>query len=408
MATKKLYDIDAYQTSFEAEVLSCEAEEGKWAVILDATCFFPEEGGQTPDRGWLIAADADGSDIGCSQNAGSANETDDRRIQVLDVQIRRDGTIVHTTDAPLTVGSRVCGEIDWKRRFYNMQQHTGEHIFSGLAYKRFGYHNVGFHLSNQIVTMDFDGTFTEEELAEMELAVNEAIVENVPVHTGYPTAEELERMEYRSKIDIDGAVRIVEVEGYDICACCAPHVHRTGEIGMFKIQSAQSYKGGVRISFLCGFRALAEYQNKSRILAELSGILTTNQEQLAENVSKLKAQTQSMKNQLNMANQTIMEYKLGEIDVTQADVLLFEKELETPVIRHTVNKLVEAHEGICGVFVGDDSTGYQFIIGSRTADCREIAAMMREKLGARGGGSAQMIQGSVQAEATAVEAVFRS
>ena len=373
MATKKLYDIDAYATSFEARVESCEKTGQGYMVILDQTLFFPEEGGQTPDKGKING------------------------IEVLDVQIKGD-VITHFLGEVLEVGATVKGEIDWEHRFSNMQQHSGEHIFSGTAYQKYGYRNVGFHLSDQIVTMDFDHPFTEEQLNEMEWVVNEAIVANVEVITGYPSKEELSQMEYRSKIDFDEGVRIVEIKGYDVCACCAPHVHRTGEIGIFKIQSAQNYKGGMRISFLCGFRALEEYRNKSKVITELTGILTTNQEQLAENVLKLKNQTQSLKSQLVNAKQTIMESKIAEISSDEKNVLIFETDLDTPVMRNVVNKLVEKHEGICGVFVGNDTDGYNFIIGSKTADCREVAVRLKENLGARGGGSAQMVQGSVGAK----------
>lgn len=386
MTTKKLYDIDAYETEFEAMVISCEEAElvnkdGEkktvYKVILDQTLFFPEEGGQTPDQGTLD------------------------EIEVMDVQIK-DNVISHYLAQPVAIDSKVKGKIDWQHRFFNMQQHSGEHLFSGLAHRKYDLKNVGFHLSNQIVTMDFDKPLTDEQIKEMEWEINEAIVANVEIKTGYPSKEELENLEYRSKIEIDGDVRIVEIPGYDICACCAPHVHRTGEIGMFKIQSVQNYKGGIRISFLCGFRALEEYRRKSEIISELSGILTTNQENLSEHVSKLKTQVQSLKSQLANTKQTLVESKLAEISVEQKDVILFEQALETPVMRNVVNKLMETHEGICGIFVGDDIEGYNFIIGSKTLDCREIATKLREELDARGGGKPQMIQGSLLAKADAI------
>ena len=378
METKKLYDIDAYQTKFEAKVVSCEKTQNGYAVILDQTLFFPEEGGQTPDKGKI------------------------KDIQVLDVQINKN-VITHILEEPVLERETVKGEIEWEHRFFNMQQHSGEHLFSGLAYRKYGYKNVGFHLSNQIVTMDFDGVFTEEQLEEMEWEINQAIVANVEIKTGYPAREELEALEYRSKIEIDGDIRIVEIPGYDICACCAPHVNRTGEIGIFKIQTVQNYKGGMRISFLCGFRALEEYRKKSKIISEVSQLLTTNQEQIAENVSKLKTQTQSLKTQLANANQVIMERKIEEIPQEQENVLLFERELDTPVMRHVVNRLVEKHDGICGVFVGTKENGYSFIIGSKTKDCRQIAALLKENLQSRGGGSAQMIQGSLCAAPEEIE-----
>lgn len=372
MVTKKLYDLDAYRTCFNATVLSCLEKNGLYEVILDETLFFPEEGGQTPDKGTLGGA------------------------EVLDVQIKGD-VITHVVSTELIVGELVAGEIDWQHRFYNMQQHSGEHLFSGLAYKKYGYRNVGFHLSNQIATMDFDGVLTKEQAEELEWLVNEAIVANVEVKTGYPSKEELAKLEYRSKIEIDGAVRIVEIPEYDICACCAPHVRRTGEIGMFKIQAVQNYKGGVRISFLCGFRALMEYRRKSDILNELTGILTTSDDKLSENVNKLKVQVQSLKGQLSSAKQAVMEGKIAAIPEKQADVIVFEYDLEASVMRTVVNKLVERHEGVCGVFSGSDEKGYNFIIGSKNTDCRNVAALLKDKLGARGGGSAVMVQGSVSA-----------
>lgn len=390
MSTKKLYDIDAYKTEFEARVISCEKVEAgnscddakaMYGVILDQTLFFPEEGGQTPDKGSI-----DGK-------------------EVLDVQIK-DDVITHYLAEPMEAGSMVKGTIDWQHRFFNMQQHSGEHLFSGLAYRKYGLKNVGFHLSNQIVTMDFDKALSEAQLKEMEWEINEAIVANVEIKTGYPTKEALESMDYRSKIEIDGAVRIVEILGYDVCACCAPHVHRTGEIGSFKIQSVQNYKGGMRISFLCGFRALEEYRRKSEIVSELSGILTTNQENLVDHVTKLREQVHSLKVQLSNEKQMRMEQKLTEIPSEQKDVILFEQELETPVVRNVVNRLMEDHDGVCGLFVGDDTEGYQFIIGSKSVDCREIATKLRENLGARGGGKSQMIQGSIVASQERIVAVL--
>ncbi len=374
MTTKKLYDIDAYAARFTAKVLSCVKKENSelYEVTLDGTLFFPEEGGQTPDKGTLGGA------------------------EVLDVQINGD-IITHILNAPLCEGDVVAGEIDWQHRFFNMQQHSGEHLFSGLTHKKYGYRNVGFHLSNQIATMDFDGALTAEQVEELEWAVNEAIAANVEIKTGYPSKEELEKLDYRSKIEIDGEVRIVEIPGYDICACCAPHVKSTGEIGMLKIQSVQNYKGGVRISFLCGFRALMEYRKKAGIITELTGILTTSQEQLAENVMKLKFQLQSLKSQLSSAKHAVMESKLAQISADQRNVILFEDDLEVPVMRSVVNKLVEEHEGVCGVFTGSDEDGYSFIIGSKSADCREVAALLKNKFNARGGGSAVMVQGSVRA-----------
>ena len=380
--TIRLYDADAYQTEFEATVLACEEVEKKdgrvYQVWLDQTLFFPEEGGQSPDMGTI-----DG-------------------VEVLDVQIKNE-VITHTLAAPLTVGTTVKGVVDWKHRFYNMQQHSGEHIFSGIVHKKFGYDNVGFHLSDSIVTMDFNGVISPKEITEIEEKVNQAIIENIPVEVSYPSKEELKELDYRSKIEIEGQVRIVTIPGYDVCACCAPHVRRTGEIGSLKVMNVQSYKGGVRVSILCGFRALDAFRQKADIITELMAEFSTSQDAILDNVKKLKGANQTMKNQLAAAKQELMEYKVSAIPEDSENAILFEADLETPVVRGVVIGLVEKFAGISAVFVGNDENGYQFIVGSKNKDCRQIAATLREKLSARGGGSDKMIQGSVAATQLQIE-----
>lgn len=382
--TIKLYDRDAYATEFEADIISCEpnkADDKRFDIILNQTLFFPEEGGQSPDIGTI-----DG-------------------VEVLDVQIKNE-VITHILAAPLTVGATVKGVVDWKHRFYNMQQHSGEHIFSGIVHNRFGYDNVGFHLSDSIVTMDFNGVITPEEITEIEEKVNQAIIENIPVEVSYPSKEELKELDYRSKIEIEGQVRIVTIPGYDVCACCAPHVRRTGEIGSLKVMNVQSYKGGVRVSILCGFRALDAFRQKADIITELMAEFSTSQEAIIDNVKKLKGANQTMKNQLAAAKQELMEYKVSAIPEDSENAILFEADLETPVVRGVVNGLVEKFAGISAVFVGNDENGYQFIVGSKNKDCRQIASTLREKLSARGGGSDKMIQGSVAATQLQIEELF--
>lgn len=384
--TRKLYDEDAYAIEFDAKVLDCRRieKDGKelYEVELDQTLFFPEEGGQS-------------SDVGVLDN-----------IEVFDVQIRKD-CIYHIMEAALDVGEIVHGKIDWDHRFDNMQQHTGEHIFSGLVHSHYGFDNVGFHLNNQIVTMDFNGVLTSEQIMEIEKEVNEVIVANIPVQVTFPSKEELEKLEYRSKIEIEGQVRIVTIPGYDVCACCAPHVRNTGEIGMLKVTNFQNYKGGVRITMLCGFRALEAFRQKEETVNALMGIFTTNQDAIVDNVNKLRASNQTMKNQIATLNQTIMEYKLKEIPEELEDVVLFEQALDQTAMRNTVNKLTERHSGLCAIFSGDDTNGYQFIVGSKNVDCKELAKSMKEQLASRGGGSSQMIQGSVSASKQQLEQFFQ-
>lgn len=395
--TIKLYDRDAYATEFEADIISCEpnkADDKHFDIILNQTLFFPEEGGQSPDMGILGG------------------------YRVVDVQIKN-GVITHTVEtsagdccevekkAELAAGVHLQGKIDWQHRFYNMQQHSGEHIFSGIVHSRFGFENVGFHLSDSVVTMDFSGVLSPEDIAEVEHEVNVAISKNIPIEVTYPSRDELAQLEYRSKIEIEGQVRIVTVPGYDVCACCAPHVKRTGEIGMLKVMNYQNYKGGVRVSILCGFRALEAFRQKCDIISELMGIFTTNQEALVDNVTKLKAVNQSLKSELGTAKSALLDYKVAELPTDTDNAVLFECGIDTNTARNCVNALVEKYSGFSAFFMGNDEEGYSFIIGSKNADCNTVAAALRNKLGARGGGKPVMVQGSVKAVKSEIEEVLK-
>ncbi len=383
--TIKLYDADAYRTKFGAKVLSCKEvivnDEKRYEVILDQTLFFPEEGGQSADQGTI-------------QNS-----------KVLDVQIKND-IITHTLERNLPVESIVEGEIDWKHRFYNMQQHSGEHIFSGLVHSQFGYDNAGFHLSNQVVTMDFSGILSDTDVRKIEQQVNECIVKNLPIEVTFPSKEELKKMEYRSKIEIDGQVRIVTVPGYDVCACCAPHVKRTGEIGMLKVVNTQNYKGGIRIFILCGFRALDDYREKLDNVLFISKMLSAKPELVAEATQKIKNDLGTVKQELVAAKQELMMQKITQIPKQEVNVCLFEKAADAGVMRTAVNVLVQNHTGFCGIFVGTDETGYRYIVGIDEGDAREMGNLLKKEFQAKGGGSAEMIQGSLQGTAEKIKEIF--
>lgn len=379
--TKCLYDVYPYETKFSAQVISCEqiseGDKSYYEIILDQTMFFPEQGGQTPDRGVLEG------------------------VQILDVQIR-DDVIRHKASEPLTVGDTVQGCVDWTYRFSNMQQHTGEHIFSGSVYAKYGYQNVGFHLSDSIVTMDFDGPLTPEQIEELETVVNQHIYENREVDVRFPSEEELHQMEYRSKKELQGPVRIVTIPDVDVCACCAPHVQRTGEIGIFKIMNAQNYKGGVRISFLCGYRALDAIRKQEAVLTDLMKQLSTNPEQLSDRVKRLIREERQLRYDLSQVKEKMVMEKIREVSDEQENMILFEDGLDAKVMRNVVNTWMELHVGVCGVFSGNDEKGYAFIIGSGAKDCRQIANELRESLCAKGGGSDKMIQGNVAATEEAI------
>lgn len=371
--TEKLFYENSYIQSFEAEVLACEKQEDYYEIVLDKTAFFPEGGGQSADRGFLNG------------------------IPVSDAR-EKNGIVYHITSQPIHPGTPVSGEIDFKERFSKMQQHTGEHIISGIVHRRFGWHNVGFHLGSEIVTMDFDGALNADELADIEYQANEIAFSNRKVEISYPAKEDLEKLEYRSKIEIEGQVRIVSIPGVDVCACCAPHVNYTGEIGMIKIVDAQKYKGGTRVSMLCGFRALHDYRTKERNINQISVVLSAKPDLSAEAVLRQKEELQHDKDRMIYFQGKYIEEKAGRIPDGgdgHIGMLLFEEDLDSGMMRKYVNLSVGKTDGISGCFVGDDQNGYRYVLGSETLDVRSISGEMNRDLDGKGGGKPGMVQGSV-------------
>ncbi len=384
--TKRLFDEDAYQTRFSAQVLACEPQNKGYAVILDQTCFFPEEGGQTADRGIFRAGE--------------------QTIAVTDVQIDKDQVIRHMVKKPVEVGSAVQGVIEWEKRFSDMQQHTGEHIVSGLIHAAFGYNNVGFHLSANEVTLDLDGMLTADQIAEIERKANQTVYDNIEVIAEYPDAETLAGMEYRSKIELEGSVRIVTIPDVDCCACCAPHVAHTGEIGLIKITHVAKYKSGVRLNMLCGARALADMQMKQEQIEAIGVALSVKQHKTAAAVQKLQDEMARMKLQLNAMGKQLAAGRAQSIPEGTAQVCLFESELDQAVQRELVNQLTARCTGFCGVFVGTDTAGYRYVIGAADGDARVCNQALKECCEVRGGGSKDMVQSSVKGTEEEIRTLF--
>ena len=314
--------------------------------------------------------------------------------------------IIHYCDRPIEPGSAVTGRIDWAHRFDNMQQHTGEHIVSGLVKKYFGYNNVGFHLSDETVTMDYDRELTDEQIRKLESLANQAIWEDRPVTAWYPPAGELAALDYRSKIDLTEGVRLVKIEGVDLCACCAPHVARTGEIGVFRILSVQSHRGGVRIHMLAGERAFRYLAQEDDILTGAARSLSAPPELVPERIEKLRLDLCDTKHLLSGARLDLLMKEAGEIPASQKNVCLFTEEMEEPTLREVINRLMAVHEGVCGIFNGNDTDGYRYVIGS-TTDVLSMQKRLKETLQARGGGKPPMIQGQIHAGRAAIEALFQ-
>lgn len=377
--TEKLFYEDSYIKEFQARVLSCRERNGGYQAVLTRTAFFPEGGGQSADTGFLYTKEGE-------------------EIRVTDVH-EKDGVVYHHISQPVQEGTEVRGKLDFQERFSKMQQHTGEHILSGLVNRHFGYRNVGFHLGTQEVTMDYNGVLTEEDLRQIEYEANEAVAENIPVKVLYPSKEELKNITYRSKIEIEGQIRIVQIPGYDSCACCAPHVKETGSVGLIKIVGAVHYKGGMRVSILCGFRALKDYRMKERNVTEISNLLSAKQEDTAQAVEHLGQELNRQKEKNKALQERYVALCLENIRKNkepEENIFLFEEELDPGARRDFVNKGMEMTRGLAGVFVGTDDSGYQYVLGSRRPDIQETGKKLNARFQGKGGGRPPMVQGSLK------------
>lgn len=413
-----IFENDSYAKTFETQVIACAQIEEKnlWRCVLAKTAFFPEGGGQNADRGTLNG------------------------IEVVDVQLQGD-TIWHYIKAPMTVGETVHGEIDWQRRFDYMQQHSGEHIISGIIYSRYGYHNVGFHLGDDIVTLDLDGVVNAAQLLEVEAEANRAVILNKAITVSYPSKEELAQIDYRSKIEIDGQVRLVTIKDYDICACCAPHVARTGEIGLIKILSSQNYKGGMRLSMVCGFRALKDYRMKQENVGNIGTLLSVRPYETYEAVQKMHEEFQQVKYQLNAVKEQLILQRIqsdteknshaqhwhekvpvnadmaaceNETEICQENmnpnrisVVYFDTQLDAVLIKRIMPVLTEKYPGYCCLFAGNDAGGYQYWVGTVHGDARKVGELLKAYFTCRGGGRPELIQGKITGAQADIEAVLK-
>lgn len=376
----KLYEADPYLTLFSAQVVSCSQGKKGYDVILDQTAFYPEGGGQPYDTGLLGGA------------------------RVLEVH-EREGQVVHTCDGPLEPGSRVEGSIDWPRRFDLMQHHSGEHIVSGIAHAKWGCDNVGFHMGADVITIDLNILLDEGQLRELEEATNRYIWRDAPVEITYPSSDELEKLNYRSKKALTGRVRIVSFPGADTCACCGTHVSSAGQIGLVKLLSAQKFREGVRIELICGGRALrymdALLTQNRRIMNLLSAKpFETDRaaERLLEENNALKLRIQQM--------EARRFSDLAREHAGDGDLLLFEEGLSPDGLRRLCDVISQQRKGLCACFSGTEGEGYKYALARRGGDLRALSKTMNEALHGRGGGKPDFVQGSVQATRSEIQAFF--
>ena len=380
MATKKLYYEDSHLGRFAARVISCVQTDKGFEIILDATAFYPEGGGQAADTGIL----------------GGASVLYTRE---------RGEEIIHLCDRALEPGSQVEGQIDWEPRFQRMQQHSGEHIVSGILHRRYGCSNTGFHMGQERTVIDFDGVIPAQALPEIEAEANRAVWANLPVTCWYPTPEELPSVNYRSKRALPWPVRIVEFPGYDCCACCGTHVKSTGEIGIIKLFSAVPFRGGTRIEMACGKLALSYLNRVLESSTQAGHVFSVPPEEVGTAAEAFSEQLAALKAHIVELQRRNFAAIAREYE-NAGNVLRFEPGLDSTGLRELCDTIVQSCGGRAAVFSGEDGQGYGYCLAARQEDLRGLGKELTAKLDGRGGGKPNFQQGRVNAARAEIEAFF--
>ncbi len=374
---QRLYYENQYIKEFSASVLSCTQGKNGFEVILDKTAFFPEGGGQPGDTGFI----------------GTAKVVD---------TVEKDGEVIHICSEAVEGGKTEC-KLDFEKRFTNMQQHTGEHIFSGVLHSVCGYDNVGFHMGEHSITVDFNGVVTAEELCRIERLSNEAVYKNIPVEAIYPSEDEIENYSYRSKKEIDGQIRLTKIEGVDLCACCGTHVAFTGEVGLIKAVSMMNYKSGVRITLQIGRKALDDYCEKNKSVYEISNLLKAKTDEIAPAVERVLAQLHESRLAYSVLKKELFALKAK--DACGEKYIAFDDGGSADDARIFADLLADK-VGIAAAFSGNDDDGYKYAIVSRESDVREIGKALNSACSGRGGGKPDMVQGSVCSTRSEIESFW--
>jgi len=366
----ELFYREPYTKEFDAMVVSCIKVEDHYETLLADTAFYPEGGGQPADMGTLD------------------------NIPVYDVR-RKDDGIVHFTKKPLAKNSVIHGVLDWQQRFDHMQAHTGEHIVSGLLHRIYGYDNVGFHMG-EYIQIDFDGPLTFQQARTIEDQANAIIWKNEPVEITFPTSEELAQLDYRSKKELNGKIRIVTIPDGDVCACCGTHTKFTGEIGLVRILTCEKHKKGVRIQMLAGRKALEYDQGIFDQDHAISGMLSAKMMATSTAVQNLLQQVQDTKYAMGSLTKKLLSYQLDQYPENLPVAIIFEEGLDREAMRAFAVDLVEKKAArVAGVFSKNEDK-YGYVILSHTVDLKQYSKLLNESLHGQGGGTSDILQGNFQ------------
>jgi alanyl-tRNA synthetase len=306
----------------------------------------------------------------------------------------------------MTVGSVVECRLNWNQRLRRMQNHSGEHVLSGIIHSKFGYENVGFHMGEDFITVDYSGELTAGQVYDIERECNLAVAANVPVTCTFYEKDALDALEYRSKKELQGPVRIVNVQGYDTCACCAPHVYTTGQIGMIKIYTHARHRGGTRLTMLCGMDALDDYNARCANISAISGLLSAKPMEVSRAAAKLWQEHEDLKYKMGGLYRKLLEIKIAALEETEGNLVIFEQDLDMDNLRELINAAKDQCGGMAAGFIGNDEEGYRYIIGSKTVDLRAEGKKINAAIKGKGGGKSEMIQGTATASAAEIRAYF--
>lgn len=381
--TEKLYYQNSRLARFSARVTACEKTKDGWAISLDKTAFFPEGGGQLADTGRIGA------------------------VRVTDVQ-ERGGEIWHYTAEPIEPGTEYDCAIDSEQRRRRMQNHSGEHVVSGITHRINGANNVGFHMGASFMTIDFDKELDWAELMEIERLANEAVRDNIPITAWFPAPEELHTLDYRSKLELTENVRIVEIAGVDRCACCAPHVAATGEIGFIKILDSMRHRGGVRISLVCGMDALDAVRVMQENVTAVSKVFSAPRSETGAAAVRFASSEQKLKERIAELSMALVHMRAEATAAREGNICVFDELLDEAALRELVNLLSEKCTGYAAAFSGNDAEGYRYIIGSRHVDLKKRAREINAGIDGRGGGRSEMLQGRAAKDAESIREFIKN
>lgn len=395
----ELYYREPYAKEFDATVTSCEARDGGYVIGLSETAFYPTGGGQPGDRGTLA--------LGEGEDAVVAHVTE--AVPGKGADGSEEGA-VHLTDVALPVGAKVHGVLDWTWRRDNMEAHTGEHIVSGIVHALFGFDNIGFHMGEKCIEVDFDGVLTAEDALDVERRANAAVRADVPVKVLLPTPDELAEMDYRSKKEHEGQIRVVAIQGIDTCACCGTHLATSGQVGLIKILRMSTKKKKTRLELLCGRRALELCEERLDQLRDTSNFLSVADEEVPEAVRRLSAEKDDYKHQLKQAVRDKLAQAVAAAAPEGSLLLWYQEGLEIDELRFVCEQALGRDDVSLVAALSDvpgDAARTAYVLAAKEEDLRPACKELNKRLSGRGGGKPQMVQGSWAASCDEAEAAVR-